>query len=53
MAYAALLSGITLAQAGVGCVHGLAALLGLFFPILHRVICGSLLSSAIQSNLES
>lgn len=52
MAYAALLSGITLAQVGLGSVHGLAAPLGAFFPISHGVVCGTLLEAATRVNIE-
>ena len=52
MAYAALLSGITLAQVGLGSVHGLAAPLGAFFPIPHGVACGTLLAAATRVNIE-
>lgn len=53
MAYAALLSGITLAQVGLGSVHGLAAPLGAFFPIPHGVACGTLLAAATGINIEA
>ena len=53
MAYAALLSGITLAQVGLGSVHGLAAPLGAFFPIPHGVACGTLLTAATAINIEA
>ncbi len=52
MAYAALLSGICLAQTGLGSVHGLAAPLGAFFPIPHGVACGTLLAEATKANID-
>lgn len=53
MAYAALLSGITLAQVGLGSVHGLAAPLGAFFPIPHGVACGTLVAAATHINIQT
>ena len=53
MAYASLLSGICLAQTGLGSVHGLAAPLGAFFPIPHGVACGTLVAAATQVNIEA
>ena len=53
MAYVALVSGITLAQVGLGSVHGLAAPLGVFFPIPHGVACGTLVASATEMNIRA
>jgi alcohol dehydrogenase len=53
MAYASLLSGITLAQVGLGSVHGLASPLGAYFPIPHGVVCGTLVSAATEVNIKA
>ena len=53
MAYASLLSGICLAQTGLGSVHGLAAPLGAFFPIPHGVACGTLVATATAVNIAA
>ncbi|MBI5450605.1 MAG: iron-containing alcohol dehydrogenase [Gammaproteobacteria bacterium] len=53
MAYAAMLSGITLSQVGLGSVHGLAAPLGAFCPIPHGVACGTLVAAATRVNIEA
>ena len=53
MAYAALLSGITLAQVGLGSVHGLASPLGAYYPIPHGVVCGTLLAAATETNIRA
>ncbi len=52
MALASLLSGICLAQTGLGSVHGLAQPLGSFFPIAHGVVCGTLVAAATRINIE-
>ena len=53
MAYASLLSGITLAQVGLGSVHGLASPLGAYFPIPHGVVCGTLVAAATEVNINA
>ncbi|MDQ6971503.1 MAG: iron-containing alcohol dehydrogenase [Mariprofundaceae bacterium] len=53
MLYASSMSGLTLANAGLGSVHGLASPLGAFFPIPHGVVCGTLLHVATDVNIRA
>lgn len=53
MAYGALISGIALAQTGLGSVHGLASPLGAFYPIPHGVVCGTLVAEATDLNIRA
>lgn len=52
MAYASLMSGICLAQTGLGSVHGLASPLGAFYPIPHGTVCGTLVAAASEINIR-
>jgi len=51
MALAALLSGLALANAGLGAVHGLAAPLGGFLGAPHGMVCARLLPLVCQINI--
>jgi alcohol dehydrogenase class IV len=53
MALAALLSGITLTNAGLGAVHGFAAPMGALLPIPHGTICAALLPHVMAANVEA
>jgi alcohol dehydrogenase class IV len=53
MAYAALLSGVCLANAGLGAVHGFASPLGARLPIPHGMACGAVLWQTIRANITA
>ncbi|MGB0713697.1 MAG: iron-containing alcohol dehydrogenase [Gammaproteobacteria bacterium] len=53
IAHGSLMSGICLAQTGLGSVHGLASPLGAFFPIPHGVVCGTLVAEATEINIRA
>jgi alcohol dehydrogenase len=52
MAYGALMSGIALANAGLGIEHGLASPIGGFFEIPHGVVCGTLIAEGTKLNIK-
>jgi alcohol dehydrogenase class IV len=52
MAYAAYLSGVTLANAGLGLVHGFASSVGGFIEIPHGVICSSVMFPTNQLTIN-
>lgn len=53
LSLAALFSGIALANAGLGAVHGIAAPLGGAAPVPHGVACARLLAPVIGANVKA
>jgi alcohol dehydrogenase class IV len=53
MSWAACCSGIALANAGLGAVHGIVAALGARFPVPHGMGCGILLAATTRANLAA
>ena len=53
MSWVSLLGGLCLANAGLGAVHGFAAVIGGMFHASHGAVCASLLPFVIQVNLEA
>jgi alcohol dehydrogenase class IV len=52
MSFAALTSGICLANAGLGVVHGFASTIGGMFDIPHGIICGTLMAKSNEINIR-
>ncbi|MBN2865971.1 MAG: iron-containing alcohol dehydrogenase [Thiotrichales bacterium] len=50
---AASLSGTTLANAGLGAVHGLAGPIGAFFEAPHGIVCAKLLEPITDANIQT
>jgi len=53
MSFAALTSGICLANAGLGAVHGFASAIGALYSVPHGVVCGTIMEKANEVNIRA
>jgi alcohol dehydrogenase class IV len=53
MSWGSLLGGLSLANAGLGAVHGFAAPVGGMFPAPHGAVCAALLPHAVEMSVEA
>jgi alcohol dehydrogenase class IV len=53
MAWASLLGGLSLANAGLGAAHGFAAPVGGMFPAPHGAVCAAVLPYAMEGNVRA
>ncbi len=53
MSQAALWSGMAIANAGLGAVHGFAGPTGGMFPVPHGVVCAALLAPVMRANIAA
>lgn len=53
LSYAALMSGMALANAGLGVVHGFASSIGGMFSVPHGVVCGALVAPCLRRTIHA
>lgn len=53
LSYGAYLSSITLANAGLEVIHGIASQLGALVPIPHSIVSGTLLAAATKTTINA
>jgi alcohol dehydrogenase class IV len=53
MALASLMGGLSLANAGLGVVHGFAAPVGGMFPAPHGAVCAAILPHGMRTNIQA